>query len=236
MTAPTTPARSTTPAPHGTFGPMAMHDSGARGLRHLRAPVPLHFPESAEMPESKVHLLVRTFLFQLLRHALGPGHSVGSEQFVYWMPTNPRRCLAPDVFVKLGVDDTLFGTWKCWRHGAPDLAIEVVSPSDSESMPWDEKLARYAELGVAELLRFDPEAREGERMRAWDRIDEDLVEREVDGDRTPCVTLGWTWVVHPVEGRDREAGRGDREARCRGARPRARRRASAIPRGAVRRV
>jgi Uma2 family endonuclease len=117
------------------------------------------------MPESMVHLLVRTFLFQLLRHALGPGHSIGSEQFVYWMPTNPRRNLAPDVFVKRGVPQTLFGTWKCWQSGAPDLAVEIVSPSDSEGLAWDEKVARYAELGITELLRFDPEAPEGERMR-----------------------------------------------------------------------
>ena len=118
------------------------------------------------------------------------------------MPTNPRLCLAPDAFVKLRVPQTLFGTWKSWQHGAPDLAVELVSPNDGDGLAWDEKLARYAELGVAELLRFDPEAREGERMRAWDRIDEDLVERQVDGDSTPCVTLGWMWVVRPVEGVD----------------------------------
>ena len=35
--------------------------------RHVRAPVPLHFPESAEMPEHKIHLSLRTFLYQLLR-------------------------------------------------------------------------------------------------------------------------------------------------------------------------
>jgi hypothetical protein len=172
----------------------------ARTLRHLRAPVPLHFPESAEMPESMAHLLVRTFLFQLLRHALGSSHSVGSEQFVYWAPTNPRRCLAPDVFVKLGVDDGLFGTWKTWRHGAPDLAVEVMSPSDSDGHEWEEKLARYGELGVMELVRFDPEAVEGARLRVWDRLDEDLVEREVVADSTPCVVLGWTWFVCEVDG------------------------------------
>jgi Uma2 family endonuclease len=172
----------------------------AHTLRHLRAPVPLHFPESAEMPESMAHLLVRTFLFQLLRHALGPSHSVGSEQFVYWAPTNPRRCLAPDVFVKLGVGSSLFGTWKSWLHGAPDLAVDIVSPSDGEGLEWDEKLARYGELGVAELVRFDPEAAEGGRLRVWDRMEEDLVEREVLGDTTPCLVLGWTWVVSGVAG------------------------------------
>jgi Uma2 family endonuclease len=151
------------------------------------------------MPEGKVHYLIRTFLFQLLRDALGPDHSLGCDQFVYWLPTNPRRCLAPDVFVKLGVPDSLFGTWKTWHHGAPDLALECVSPNEGDGMEWSEKLARYAELGVQELVRFDPEEPEGHRLRVWDRIDEDLVEREVVDDRTPCLTLGWTWVVCRVE-------------------------------------
>ena len=79
---------------------------------------------------------------------------------------------------------------------APSVAA---STGDSEGLAWDEKVARYAELGVTELLRFDPESPEGERMRAWDRIDEDLVEREVESDCTPCVPLGWTWVVRPVD-------------------------------------
>jgi Uma2 family endonuclease len=152
------------------------------------------------MPESMVHLLARTFLFQLLQHALGPEHAVGSEQFVYWVATNPRRTLAPDVFVKLGVAQTLFKTWKCWLRGAPDLAVEVVSDSDEDPLGWDEKLARYAEMGVAEVVRFDPEARAGERLRVWDRMEEDLVERAVAGDTSPCATLGWTWVVRPIDG------------------------------------
>jgi Uma2 family endonuclease len=165
------------------------------------------------MPESKIHLLIRTVLFQLLRHALGPSHSVGSEQFVYWAPTDPRRCLAPDVFVKLGVGDSLFGTWKSWRHGAPDLAVEVVSPNEGDGLEWDEKLARYGELGVMELVRFDPEAAEGARLRVWDRMDEDLVEREVTGDSTPCVALGWTWVVSEVGGVPVGLRLGDAEGR-----------------------
>jgi hypothetical protein len=152
------------------------------------------------MPENLVHLLLRTYLFQLLQHSLGGEHSVGSEQFVYWLPTNPRRCLAPDVLVKLGVAQTLFATWKTWRHGAPDLAVEIVSPSEGSGITWEDKLDRYREMGVSELVRFDPDAHEGTRLRVWDRLEEDLVERVVDAERTTCVTLGWTWVVMPIEG------------------------------------
>ena len=66
-------------------------------------------------------------------------------------------------------------------------------------MAWEEKLTRYHELGVKELVRFDPDAPEGKRLRVWDRMREDLVERLVVGDRTPCDTLGLVWRVLPVE-------------------------------------
>lgn len=48
---------------------------------------------------------------------------------------------------------------------------------------------------MKELVRFDPEAPAGQRLRAWDRVREDLVERQIEGDRTPCLTLGLNWTV-----------------------------------------
>jgi hypothetical protein len=79
------------------------------------------------------------------------------------------------------------------------MAVEIVSPNEGDGVPWNEKLARYHELGVHELLRFDPEASEGQRLRAWDRVQGDLVERHVEADRTPSLTLGLVWCVRPVE-------------------------------------
>jgi Uma2 family endonuclease len=169
-------------------------------LRYVRAPEPLVFPQQASVPEGKAHLEVRTFLYKLLQFALGPEHSVGSEQFVYWIATSTDRCLAPDVFVKLGVPDAHFGTWQTWdRGGAPDLAVEIVSPTEREKpSTWDEKFAKYRELGVKELVRFDPEEPEGRRLRVWDRVEGDLVERVIADDRTPCLTLGLAWAVRLI--------------------------------------
>jgi Uma2 family endonuclease len=169
-------------------------------LRYVRPPEPVVFPESAIVPENKSHLVLRTFLFRLLRAALGPEHSVGSEQFVYWNARDPKRSLSPDAFVKLHVPDTSFPTWKTWENGGvPELAVEILSPSDADAATWEGKLARYCELGVRELVWFDRSAPEGERLRVWDRVKDDLVERVVAGDRAPCLTLGVDWVVRPVE-------------------------------------
>jgi Uma2 family endonuclease len=108
----------------------------------------------------------RTFLFRLLAYALAPEHSVGSEQFVYWNAGHPARSLAPDVFVKLGVRDAAFRSWKTWEEGGvPELAVEIVSASDADEEAWQAKLGKYRELGVKELVRFDPADSPGARLR-----------------------------------------------------------------------
>ena len=170
-------------------------------LKYVRAPEPLHFPEEAEVPEGKRHLALRTFLFRVLQFALGPAHSLGSDQFVYWNARDTRRSLSPDVFVKVDVPDTSFGSWKTWeRGGVPELAVEIISPNEGDGVTWDEKLARYHELGVKELVRFDPDAAVGLCLRVWDRVRDDLVERQIKDDRTPCLTLGLNWIVCPIPG------------------------------------
>lgn len=176
----------------------------ASELRHCREVRPLVFPssepEDERVSESKRHLELRTFLYALLHHAFAAEHSVGSEQFVYFNGRDPRRCCSPDAFVKLGVPDTPFPSWKAWERGAPELIVEINSPRDEERWTWEEKLERFHELGAREVVRFDPEASPERRIRVWDRVEDDLVERVVGGAATPCLTLGLWWVVAPLRG------------------------------------
>jgi hypothetical protein len=111
---------------------------------------------------------------------------------VYFDAGDPRRCVAPDAFVRLGAENDDFPTWKVWERGAPDVAVEIAS---SNERPWADKLADYRAIGVRELVRFDPEASSGERLRVWDRVEGDLVPRVVDGDRAASRALGGTWCV-----------------------------------------
>jgi hypothetical protein len=173
--------------------------STARSLPHRTAPRPLHFPSSAEMPETKRHLDLRTFLYAVLCAELRAVHSVGSEQFVYFNARDPKRCLAPDAFVKLGVPDESFDSWKTWERGTPELCVEIASTSDAGQPAWSEKLERYHEMGAREVVRFDADAGAGQRLRIWDRIDDDLVERAIEADRSACTTLGLYFVVAAVD-------------------------------------
>jgi len=163
--------------------------------RWVREPVPVHFPVDELVPETKEHLELRTALYQILKLGFADRALIGSDQFVYWDPTDPSACLAPDVFVRLGGPDETFDCWKVWERGAPHLAIEVVSRSDARDVAWDQKLAKYRRLGVRELLRFDPADRE-HPLRVWDSVQGDLVERLLlSPDRAECPTLELHWAV-----------------------------------------
>jgi Uma2 family endonuclease len=161
------------------------------GIRYVRAPKPIHFPDSAEVPESKLHYELCALLYALLKHAFAKEHSIGNDQFVYWEPTNPRACLAPDAFVRLGTPDSYFKTWMVWERGAPEVAVEIQSDSD-QGETWETKLAKYPKLGVRELVAFDPEQA---KLRVWDFVGYDLVERTVSGGVARSNVLPGYWVV-----------------------------------------
>jgi Uma2 family endonuclease len=167
---------------------------------YVRAPIAVHFPseESAEeqVSETKRHLEARTTLYLLLKDALA-GAAIGSEQFVYWDASDPRKCLSPDIFVKHGLFEETFDIWKVWERGAPDLAVEIVSASDRRDDDWSEKMARYQASGIHEVVRFDPDGK-GPMIRVWDRIEGELVERSATSPiLRECQALCLWWVVVP---------------------------------------
>ncbi|MFO0588628.1 MAG: Uma2 family endonuclease [Polyangiaceae bacterium] len=173
---------------------------------YVRAPEPIHFPSEESLQEAvsetKRHLEARTTLYLLLRNAFA-GCAVGSDQFVYSDAADPRKCLSPDVFVKLDSTAKNFDNWKVWERGAPDLAVEIVSDSDRRDDDWDddwdEEMARYHASGIREVVRFDA-ASADQPLRVWDRVDGDLMERAPDSALVrECQTLKLHWVIVPSE-------------------------------------
>lgn len=137
---------------------------------------------------------MRSRLYQVLG-TMAREHSLGCDQFFYWDSSDPSMSVAPDAFVKLGVPDMLFDSWKTWERGVPDVAVEIVSGSDAEGAVWEDKLRRYQEIGIGELVRFDPGAPAGRRLRIWDRMKGTLVERPGKGIVVivkPSVFFGWS--------------------------------------------
>jgi Putative restriction endonuclease len=169
-------------------------------IKYLREVKPIEFPGSDpewEMGETTKHQLLCEVLRSILRRATGD-QMVCSDQFVYFDAADPKRKCAPDAFVKLGTPWGHVTSWKTWEDGVPELCIEVLSPREFEKLTLAEKLKRFHTIGVQEVIAFDPDGNLGARLRAWDRIEGDLVERKIEGERTPCRTLTLLFIVAPA--------------------------------------
>ena len=161
--------------------------------QHVPPSRPLRFdsydPEW-DLGQSSRHLNLCFLLRELLLRAVTPRDTVGTDAFTYFDETDPKKKCAPDAFVKLGVPKAHYESWLTWNQGAPELCIEILSPSDTkEAITPETKIQRFETMGVQEVIFFDVDAPEGSRLRAWDRIGEKLVARAVSNERTPCKTL-----------------------------------------------
>ena len=163
--------------------------------RYLRPPAPLFFPVGETVPESADHRLRVIALWESVTQALGDGALVGSDLFLYWDPTDPKKCLAPDLAVRVGTPSAILKTWKTWELGAPHVGVEIVSDWDRSQQPFAQKLERYRQAGIAEVVRFDAEDEE-RPLGLWDLLDGDLVERDIaKPDARFCDALGFYWCV-----------------------------------------
>jgi len=178
------------------------------GIRYVRPVRPVEFPSTDpewDMPEGTRHARLCEIIYQLLREAAGPGACVGADQFVYFDPANPKRKCAPDAFLRLKHPQCDFSSWKTWEVGVPNLCVEILSASDTEEkLTMEQKLDRFHAMGTPEVLFYDADAAPGGRLRAWDNVRGDFVERVVEGDATPCLALGLWFVIAPCSGENQE--------------------------------
>ncbi|MFC1641306.1 hypothetical protein ACFL5O_01265 [Myxococcota bacterium] len=95
-------------APARPTAPFEIH-----GRRYVRAPVPIHFPaqEDEQAGETEAHQAIREALASSLRLAYAAKALIGSDQFLYWDPTDLKKCLAPDL--ACGAEPGA----SCWRPG-----------------------------------------------------------------------------------------------------------------------
>ena len=85
-----------------------------------------------------------------------PDVYVSGDLLIYYEEGNPRKCVAPDVFVVFGAAKHHRMIYKLWAEPkAPDFVLEVASENTWQQ---DEgpKRALYAELGIREYWMFDP--------------------------------------------------------------------------------
>ncbi|HEY2405716.1 MAG TPA: Uma2 family endonuclease [Polyangiaceae bacterium] len=175
--------------------------SSEPGGRYLVEPKPIHFLATKKVPETRRHMVQRMLLFMILEAAFGDRACIGSDQFLYWDPEDPRLCCAPDAVLRFGTPDERFRSWKTWEQGIPELAIEVISVSDAGDPPWAKKLERYRRIALMELVRFDVDEDDA-TLRIWDRARGPLSERDSasPGFSKSAILPGYWVVVQDAKG------------------------------------
>jgi Uma2 family endonuclease len=178
--------------------------SSTSARRHRSDDDPTHYPVDDGMGEGTLHREIGLVIQPLVRRYLATRRVrayVGSNQFIYWVQHEPTTSVAPDLYVLPGVaPDAAFGCWKVWETGVvPTFVLEVVSKypiKDYERAP-----VRYAELGVSELVIFDPQPEqraEGVRWQVYRRTSqrEFVCVAATDVDRIRSRVLGcWLRAV-----------------------------------------
>jgi Uma2 family endonuclease len=151
--------------------------------------------------------LLRPLIEDWLAERQGPTF-VGADQYVGWDPDDGEKVLAPDVYVLPGVEPGAdFEFWKVWQTEiVPSFALEIVSKRKKKD--YTEVPPLYDELGVDELVIFDPRykrpRRDAYRFQVYRRIERRGFVRveATNDDRIRSRVLG-CWI--------RAVGEGDRQ-------------------------
>jgi Putative restriction endonuclease len=141
--------------------------------RLLRAHDPTFYPIEEKVGQDTLQMAILELLRPLVERwfmLLGKPTFVGADQFIYYKLHDPTKCVAPDIYVLPRVPvGRRIKTWKVWKTGiVPSLAIEVVA-TDNADKDYREAPERYAELGVDELIIFDPDHELSEDRVRWQR-------------------------------------------------------------------
>ena len=123
----------------------------------------IEYPDSDGEPlaDHKLQAIAMVDSFSALEtfFAENPEVYIGINQLLYYVLNNPRISVAPDVFAVFGARGSHpRGSWIVSREGGivPAFVLEVASGST-----WRRDVSRkrsiYAEIGVGEYWRFDPE-------------------------------------------------------------------------------
>jgi hypothetical protein len=171
---------------------------------------PTFYPTEEKVGEDSLQTFIAAQFRCAVDHhlvTLGKPAFVGSDQFLYWERFRPQKVVAPDVYVLPGVPrGARIRCLKTWEDGVvPSFALEIISENDVEG-DYRESPGRYDELGVTELVVFDPD-----HHRASDRVRFQVLRRargrgltrvtETNDDRVRSRVLG-CWI--------RAVGKGDK--------------------------
>ena len=126
-------------------------------------------PMSATIPHS---VQLQTFFGQLLRYfAINEYVLVGADNFIYYHEGDPTKCVAPDVFVVLGVEKAASRrSFYTWAEGAVPAAVFEFLSESTAAHDRNEKVRLYLmDIGVSECFIHQPHLDEPPEFHGWRR-------------------------------------------------------------------
>jgi len=120
------------------------------------------YPESDGKPmaETDLHRKLMTTLIETLENYFRQRGDVyvSGDLLLYYEEGNPRKSVAPDVFVVFGVEKKLHRTYLMWEEGkGPDFVVELASKNTYRHDLAGKKDLYAQVLGVKEYYIHDPE-------------------------------------------------------------------------------
>ncbi len=121
----------------------------------------LVYPSSDGKPmaETDRHRKLMVDFIQMLEYYFREANDVyvSGNLLMYYEEGNPRKSIAPDVFVVFGVGKKLRRTYLTWEEGStPDFVLEVASPSTYQHDFGPKKQLYASVLAVKEYYIYDP--------------------------------------------------------------------------------
>ena len=138
----------------------------------------INYPETdgEPMAETDIHAQLMMDLRLTLTNFFrdDPNVYVSSNLLLYYVEGDPRKRVAPDVFVVRGVSKGPRSIYKLWEEDHPPGVVIELSSRQTWREDLQAKWRLYSELGVGEYFIFDPE---------YDYLDEPLVGYRLEGDQ-----------------------------------------------------
>jgi Uma2 family endonuclease len=120
----------------------------------------IYYPETDGEPMAESDFQRNPLIYAVkaldIYFAKQPDVYVSGNLLLYYVEGNPKKAVAPDVFVVFGVPKHLRPIYKVWEEGkGPDVVIEITSKT-TRKRDEEDKPTIYRDMGVQEYFQYDP--------------------------------------------------------------------------------
>jgi len=120
----------------------------------------IYYPETDGEPMAESDFQRNPLIYAVkaldIYFAKQPDVYVSGNLLLYYVEGNPKKVVAPDVFVVFGVPKHLRPIYKVWAEGkGPDVVIEITSKT-TRKRDEEDKPTIYRDMRVQEYFQYDP--------------------------------------------------------------------------------